>query len=223
MSGQKLRGKITFGQAAYSVANERDTATHAQDSLLGSGRSMDPSADEVISSLMGSSDAASLMDAIKRLTNLMDEAYGAAAADLAGALRQAGAVGLICELLDNPDAPVHRRAMAILGNLVADVFDPLAFESVALAKASGALPKLIAHLSKPFPNNLYAGACLQNMTAVDGDACDYLSKHDAAPVLEAMLQADDDQVRASASALNSALNSAVTAVPSRSPRHPSPP
>ena len=155
---------------------------------------MDPSADEVISSLMGSSDAESLMEAVKRLTNLMDEAYGAAAAGLAGALRQAGAVGLICELLNDPAAPVHRRAMAILGNLVADVFDPLAFESVVLAKASGVLPKLLVHLSKPFPNNLYAGACLQNMTAVDGDACDYLSKHDAAPVLEAMLSADDDQV-----------------------------
>ena len=148
----------------------------------------------LLASLLKPADDSALLQSVKALSNLMDDAYGQGALDLAAQLRRAGAVARLCDLLDHSNPHIHRRAMAILGNLLADVFEPLASESLKLAKVADVLPKLLSHLNKKFPSNMYAVACLQNITSLDGESCDYLQKHGAAPILEAMLAEEDAQV-----------------------------
>ena len=150
--------------------------------------------DSLLASLLKPADDSALLQSVKALSNLMDDAYGQGALDLAAQLRRAGAVARLCDLLDHSSPRIHRRAMAILGNLLTDVFEPLASESLKLAKVADVLPKLLSHLNKKFPGNMYAVACLQNITSLDGESCDYLQKHGAAPILEAMLAGEDAQV-----------------------------
>eukprot|EP00964_Phaeocystis_antarctica_P020174 scaffold11136_cov66-Phaeocystis_antarctica.AAC.7 len=134
-------------------------------------------------------DTATWIEGLNRLTALIERTHGAEAEALAAALRTSGAVEQLCSLVDDAAPSVHLRAMSILGNLVADVFDPRAVESVALASQAGVLPRLLARLGDAsFPAKLYAAACLQNMTSVDGGVCDFLNSHGGARVLEAMLR-----------------------------------
>ena len=150
---------------------------------------------ELMRALTSAPDTEARIDSLKRLMALIECSHGAAAEELAAALRTHGAVQRLCVLVDDAAPSVHRRSMAILGNLVADVFDPRASESVALASAAGVLPRLIARLGdETFPTKLYAAACLQNMTSIDGGVCDFLNTQGAAKVLEALLRAGDDEV-----------------------------
>eukprot|EP00964_Phaeocystis_antarctica_P140133 scaffold104925_cov60-Phaeocystis_antarctica.AAC.1 len=156
---------------------------------------MEHEASELMRALTSAPDTEATIESLKGLTALIESSHGTAAEELAAALRSHGAVQRLCLLVDDAAPSVHRRAMAILGNLVADVFDPHASESVALASAAGVLPRLMARLGdETFPTKLYAVACLQNMTSIDGAVCDFLNSQGAAKVLEALLrQAGDDE------------------------------
>ena len=139
--------------------------------------------------LTNAPDTAARVDGLNRLTALIERSHGPEAEALGAVLRSTGAVEQICSLVDDAAPSVHLRAMSILGNLVADVFDPRAVESVVLASKAGVLPRLLARLGDAsFPATLYAAACLQNMTSVDGGVCDFLNGHGGARVLEAMLR-----------------------------------
>ena len=158
-------------------------------------REMEHEASELMRALSSSADSGAMIESLKGLMALIERAHGATAEELAAALRRHGAVQRLCALVDDAAPSVHRRSMAILGNLVADVFDPRASESVALASGAGVLPRLMARLGdEAFPTKLYAAACLQNMTSIDGGVCDFLNSQGAAKVLEALLRAGDDEV-----------------------------
>ena len=145
--------------------------------------------EELLDVLTNAPDTAARVHGLNRLTALIERSHGAEAEALGAVLRDTGAVGQICTLVDNAAPSVHLRAMSILGNLVADVFDPRAVESVALASKAGVLPRLLTRLGDAsFPAKLYAAACLQNMTSVDGDVCDFLNGQGGAKQLEAMLR-----------------------------------
>ena len=159
---------------------------------------MEHEASELVRTLMSAPDTEKVVESLKGLTALIERSHGKEAEELAQALRKYGAVQRLCLLVDDAATSVHRRSMAILGNLVADVYDSRAIESVQLASEAGVLPRLIARLGdETFPTKLYAAACLQNMTSVDGGVCDFLNQSGAAKVLEAMLQesGQDDDVR----------------------------
>ena len=150
---------------------------------------MEQEASELMRGLSSSVDSEATIESLKGLMALIERADGATAEELAAALRRHGAVQRLCALVDDAAPSVHRRSMAILGNLVADVFDPRAVESVALASKAGVLPRLLTRLGDAsFPAKLYAAACLQNMTSVDGDVCDFLNGQGGAKQLEAMLR-----------------------------------
>ena len=160
---------------------------------------MEHEASEIMGALTSAPDDATLIEGLKALTALIERSHGREAEELASALRTHGAVERLCSLMDCAAPSVHRRAMAILGNLVADVFEPRAIESVALASQAGVLPRLLARLGdESFATKLYAAACLQNMTSIDADVCDFLNQHGAAKVLESLLQSagQDEEVRA---------------------------
>ena len=157
---------------------------------------MEQEASELMRGLSSTVDSEATIESLKGLMALIERADGATAEELAAALRRHGAVQRLCALVDDAAPSVHRRSMAILGNLVADVFDPRASESVALASRAGVLPRLLARLGdEAFPTKLYAAACLQNMTSIDGGVCDFLNSQGAAKVLEALLRAGDDEVQ----------------------------
>ena len=61
--------------------------------------------------------------------------------------------------------------MALLGNLLTDVYDSFARESLAMFTASGGLGALQNKLDAEYPTNLYACATLQNMTSLDPFDC----------------------------------------------------
>ena len=145
--------------------------------------------EELLDVLTNAPDTAARVHGLNRLTALIERSHGAEAEALGAVLRHTGAVGQICTLVDDAAPSVHLRAMSILGNLFADVFDPRAVESVALASKAGVLPRLLTRLGDAsFPAKLYAAACLQNMTSVDGDVCDFLNGQGGAKQLEAMLR-----------------------------------
>ena len=157
---------------------------------------MEQEASQLMRGLSSSVDSEATIESLKGLMALIERADGATAEELAAALRRHGAVQRLCALVDDAAPSVHRRSMAILGNLVADVFDPRASESVALASGAGVLPRLLARLGdEAFPTKLYAAACLQNMTSIDGGVCDFLNSQGAAKVLEALLRSGDDEVQ----------------------------
>ena len=145
--------------------------------------------EQLLDVLTNAPDTAARVHGLNRMTALIERSHGAEAEALGAVLRSTGAVGQICTLVDDAAPSVHLRAMSILGNLVADVFDPRAVESVALASNAGVLPRLLTRLGDAsFPAKLYAAACLQNMTSVDGDVCDFLNGQGGAKQLEAMLR-----------------------------------
>ena len=164
---------------------------------------MEHTASELLHVLTNAPDTAARVDGLNRLTALIERSHGPEAEALGAVLRTTGAVEQVCSLVDDAAPSVHLRAMSILGNLVADVFDPRAVESVLLASKAGVLPRLLTRLGDAsFPAKLYAAACLQNMTSVDGGVCDFLNGHGGARVLEAMLRqpGQEEEVRATPTA-----------------------
>ena len=81
---------------------------------------MEQEASELMRGLSSTVDSKATIESLKGLMALIERADGATAEELAAALRRHGAVQRLCALVDDAAPSVHRRSMAILGNLVAD-------------------------------------------------------------------------------------------------------
>ena len=62
---------------------------------------------------------------------------------------------------------VVQCTMSLLGNLLTDVFDSRARDSLALFVGAGGLQRCLDLVDAEYPINLYASAALQNVTALD--------------------------------------------------------
>ena len=132
--------------------------------------------------------------AMRGLAAIVDESFGLEAASLAEKLRSHGGIRTLVRLLDDESSGVHHRALMVLGNLVGEFFDDEASQSLALLCDAGGLEKVLDHLERPFPSNLYAAACLQNMTAIDDACCTTLREAGCVTKLQALLPDDSSDV-----------------------------
>ena len=105
------------------------------------------------------------LNAVALLTQQVNEAFGASAASLAEELRATGGVQILVDLLGDANPEVQQCAMSVLGNLLTNIFEPNAAQSLTLFDESGGMQRLIDQLGLDFPHNLYAAACMQNVTA----------------------------------------------------------
>eukprot|EP00966_Prymnesium_polylepis_P104471 2419561-Prymnesium_polylepis.1 len=137
--------------------------------------------------------------AIVLLTNEVNDAFGDAAKVLSERLRAAGGVEVLVKLLDDPVADVQQCAMSVLGNLLTNIFEPNATESLALFDAAGGLNKLVAQLDLEYPHNLYAAACMQNVTALDPErVCEKLKELSAPDALMRLCGGEGEEADAQA-------------------------
>ena len=84
---------------------------------------MEQEASQLMRGLSSSVDSEATIESLKGLMALIERADGATAEELAAALRRHGAVQRLCALVDDAAPSVHRRSMAILGNLVERQFE----------------------------------------------------------------------------------------------------
>ena len=90
---------------------------------------------------------------------------------------------------------MQQVAMSLLGNLLTDMFDPDALDSLALFVDAGGLQQLQGMLSAAYPLNLCAVATLQNVTSLDPfDCCDKLRAQGCAAALGMLASSDDQQL-----------------------------
>ena len=135
---------------------------------------------ELVAQLQDEAEGAKLA-AIATLTQQVNDAYGADAAFLAEQLRAHGVVMVLVGMLDDPVADVQQCAMSVLGNLLTNIFEPNAAQSLSLFDECGGMSRLVGQLSMEYPHNLYAAACMQNVTALDPDRCCVTLKQLGAP------------------------------------------
>ena len=144
----------------------------------------DSFADRLVSDLTAEDDAIKF-SAIGELTTRVNDSFGADALELAQGLRKYGGIECLTNLLEDPVPDVQQCAMSLLGNLLTDVFEPTAKESLATFIRVGGLSLLVGQLGKEFPHSLYAAACMQNVTALDPEAtCESLTSLGAFALLE---------------------------------------
>jgi hypothetical protein len=132
--------------------------------------------------------------AMRGLAAIVDESFGLEAASLAEQLRSHGGIHTLVRLLDDKSSGVHHRALMVLGNLVGEFFDDEAGQSLEQLCDAGGLDKVLVHLERPFPSNLYAAACLQNITAIDDACCTTLREAGCVTKLQALLPDDTSDV-----------------------------
>ena len=88
--------------------------------------------EELLDVLTNAPDTAARVHGLNRLTALIERSHGAEAEALGAVLRDTGAVGQICTLVDNAAPSVHLRAVSILGNLVGGTSVPTSTLPVTL-------------------------------------------------------------------------------------------
>ena len=131
--------------------------------------------------------------AIANLTQRVNDAYGIDAIELAEGLRVHGGIECLTHLLEDPEADVQQCAMSVLGNLLTDVFEQHAIESLHIFSSHGGLSLLVAQLCREYPHSLYAAACMQNVTALDPHrTCEALNSLGANATLENIVLSGED-------------------------------
>ncbi|KAL1526249.1 hypothetical protein AB1Y20_014969 [Prymnesium parvum] len=105
--------------------------------------------------------------AIAVLTQRVNLAYGVDAVLLAQDLRINKGIEALVDLLDDPIPEIQQCSMSVLGNLLTNIFEPTARQSLKIFDSNGGIEKLVVQLGMEFPHNLYAAACMQNVTALD--------------------------------------------------------
>ena len=130
------------------------------------------------------------------LSDLAADAFGRDAELLARLLREAGGVSVLVSMLAHSGrSEVKQCALALLGNLLTDVFDQNALDSLALVVSAGGLPRLLELLDDGMPIALYAAAVLQNVTALEPfDVCAELRATGAIDRLRALADHPDPQM-----------------------------
>jgi len=131
------------------------------------------------------------LEALDRLIAAVDKCYGDEAVLLAEALRARGGVALLVSLIADGSSDLHVRAMSVVGNVVAEVFEPRAADTLDAVMGGGGLDAIAAHLHSPYPSNVYAAATLQNITGFSLEACEHLHANGALKALEELLNDDD--------------------------------
>ena len=109
--------------------------------------------------------------ALGTLSDLAADYYDEEAANLAALIRDAGGIAVLVTCMESPAIDTQQCAMSLLGNLLTDVFDSQARESLRLFAAADGLPSLQTKLTAEYPLNLFATAALQNVTALDPEEC----------------------------------------------------
>ena len=143
-----------------------------------------------------SSNSDEVANAVAELSCIAAEAFGLDASRLAANVRESGGLDVLVACMDDPSDEVQQCAMSLLGNLLTDVFDPEARLSLAEFSEADGLKSLQQKLLAEFPINLYAAACLQNVTALDPQhCCAELRSRGCADVLSQLLDGGDDRVR----------------------------
>jgi len=141
-------------------------------------------------------------EALDALREAADEAYGADAAALGAAVREGGGIAGLVACLESPDGELQQLTMALLGNLLTDVFDPQARATLSLFAEGGGLMSLQKALSQGHPVNLFACATLQNLTSLDPfDTCAKLRAQGVSAALAALVSDSDESVSSYATAV----------------------
>jgi len=158
--------------------------------------------EKLVGALTTASDDGSRVDALDSLRVAAEESYGADAAALAAAVRDGGGIECVVSCVASSDSETQQCALSLLGNLLTDVFDRAARESLAKFVACGGLPPLQAALGAGYPTSVFACAVLQNMTSLDPfDTCAKLREQGCARALGALVGSDDETVSSYATAV----------------------
>ena len=141
--------------------------------------------------------------ALDELREMASEAYGADAAAVGAAVRDSSAIPALTACINSDSMELQQMALALLGNLLTDIFDLYARKSLGAFADSGGLEALVARLRSEYPVNLFVLAALQNVTSLDPwHACTSLRALGCVNELVAMMKDIDDTM----------LTSYVTAV-----------
>lgn len=123
------------------------------------------------------------------------DAYGPKAEELAKALRDCGTIAVLTKCIDSESSELQQLAMSTLGNLLTDVFDPNARETLTLFLQAGGLKRLRRKLKSDYPVCVFAAAVLQNLTSLDPfDVCERLRAQGCERDLKEMRDKHDDEI-----------------------------
>lgn len=164
----------------------------------------------------GAADAARLEGVVEELSEIAAESFGADAENLASLVRASGGIAVLVGAIDTGcGLALRQSALSLIGNLLTNVFDPEAHQSLQLFAQAGGLEQLTAALGDDFPINLFAAAALQNVSALDPvDCCAKLREIGASDRLAQLSMDENDQVvtaarRASASSPRARLRTCM--------------
>ena len=108
-------------------------------------------------------------------------------------MRDGGGLTTLVTCIDSPLAETQQNAMALLGNLLTDVFDYYAVKTLGGFVSAGGLMALQRQLSAPYPVNVFACATLQNVTSLDPmDCCTQLREQGCGKELSKLLGSGDE-------------------------------
>ena len=131
--------------------------------------------------------------ALVNLTKRVNDSFGPDAITLSQELRVHGGIECLVHLLEDWDPKVQQCSLSLIGTLLTDAFEPNARDSLSIFIRIGGLSLLVAQLRKKDPNNLFAAACTQNITALDPKrCCESLVALGARPILESIVANESD-------------------------------
>ena len=144
----------------------------------------------LIAALLGADDA-QREDALSGLSQVASDTFGQNATDFGALMRDSGCIPVLIDCMAHSELDIVQNAMSLLGNLLTDVFDVEARQSLALFVKGGGLNILQEKLEADFPINLFAAAAMQNITALDPvECCAVLREQGADAVLSTAASSD---------------------------------
>ena len=151
-------------------------------------------AEAQVDAFINAADLNARLITLDQLRETASEAYGADAEAIATAVRDGNAITALTSSIDSDSPELQQMAMALLGNLLTDVFDSKAGNSLEMFAISGGLMAVQEKLRAEYPVNVFAAATLLNITSLDPDVtCAQLRVQGCAAVLTAMHEATDDE------------------------------
>jgi len=166
-------------------------------------------ANVLVASLVHSISDDTRSDALDQLNSVADNSYGADAAALAAAVRESGGIRALIACINTYDGDptksdeLPQGALALVGNLLTDVFDPEADLSLAAFIEHDGLDSLQGVLRRDERGiQLYVCAVLQNATSLDPDAlCQTLRSRGLMTDLEPLLSSNNETLASYATAV----------------------
>ena len=166
-------------------------------------------ANVLVASLVQSTSDDARSDALDQLNSVADHSYGADAAALAAAVRESGGIRALIACINSYDGDptkcdeLPQGALALIGNLLTDVFDPEADLSLAAFIEQDGLDSLQGVLRRDERGiQLYVCAVLQNATSLDPDAlCQTLRSRGLMTDLVPLLSSNNETLASYATAV----------------------